>query len=99
MVFAVVKWIEDGLLIGMAYSLISIRIFDLSDKFPIGFKSYELGNSEWVCILNIDERDEDTGNVFPNVLSGEDECFPVEGGVRKIELNELNVHLNVRSSE
>jgi hypothetical protein len=30
--------------------------------------------------------------------AGEDEYSPVEGGVRKIELNEWNVHINVRIS-
>lgn len=38
---------------------------------------------------------ENTRKVFPDVLSGEDEYFPVEGGARKIELDEWNVHLNV----
>jgi hypothetical protein len=51
--FAVVKWGEDGLLIGMACSLISIRSLDLGGEFLIGYNSYELGRSEWMAFSTL----------------------------------------------
>jgi hypothetical protein len=68
--FAVVKLVEDGLLIDAAGSLVSICSFDPGDDFPIGHKLYELVHGEWMGNLNTDERDEDTENSFPNVLPG-----------------------------
>lgn len=56
MIFAVVKWVEDGLLIDAADSLIPIRSFDVGDDFPVGRKLYELGHGVWMGILNTDDR-------------------------------------------
>lgn len=51
-----VKWVEDGLLIDAADSLIPIRSFDVGDDFPVGRKLYELGHGVWMGILNTDDR-------------------------------------------
>ena len=82
----------------MADGLISIRSFDLGDDFPVGHKLGELGHGKRVGILNANKGDEDAGNIFPDVLPGEGERFPIGCRVGEIELGERNVQLTLRIS-